>query len=76
MVEIEKISSDAEKLQSLGYPNMSKSRLCLFSSFQEKYEYFLHYLGYFWQETGRGHKSKGQNQNLTYAISPTGFLVN
>ena len=31
---------------------------------------------YFWQETERFHKSKGQNQNLTYPISPTQFLVN
>ena len=31
----------------------------LISPFQEKYDYFLQYLGYFYQETGRGHKSRG-----------------
>ena len=39
--------------------------------FRKKYYYFLHYLGYFWQETGRCHKWKDQNQNLTYSFSPT-----
>ena len=38
------------------------------SKFQEKYNYFLHYLGYFWQETGWSHKPECQNQNLTYPI--------
>ena len=47
-----------------------------FCSDREKYNYFLHYLCYFWQETGSGHKSKNQNQNLTCPISPTWFLVN
>ena len=47
-----------------------------FCSDREKYNYFLHYLCYFWQETGNGHKSKNQNQNLTCPISPTWFLVN
>ena len=33
--------------------------------FREKYDYFLHYWGYFWLEIGQCHKLKGQNQNLT-----------
>ena len=39
-----------KKLQPLGYPILSKSRLYLLSHFREKYDYFLHYLGYFWQQ--------------------------
>ena len=50
---------------------MSKFRLYLLSPFREKYNYFLHCLGYFCL----GY-SKGQNQNLTYPFSPTQFLVN
>ena len=66
----------ARKRQPLGYRNMSKSRLYLLSPFLEKYDYFLHYLGYFSQERERGHRSEDQNQNVTYPISPTRFLVN
>ena len=33
-----------EKLQPLAYLNMSESRLYLLLFFQEKYDYFLHYL--------------------------------
>ena len=65
-----------KKFQPLSYPNLSKSELYFFSLFREKYYYFLRYLGYFCQETGRGHKWKRQNQNLTYPILPTRFLVN
>ena len=32
-----------ETLEPSGYPNMSKTRSCLFSHFQEKYDYFLPY---------------------------------
>ena len=71
-----KRSNRARKLQPLSYWNMSKSRLYLLSPFLEKYDYFLHYLGYFSQERERGHRSEEQNQNLTYPISPTRFLVN
>ena len=60
-----------EKLQPLVYPNISKSSFYLLSHFREKYDRFLNYLGYFWQETGRGH-----NQNLIYPASPKRFLVN
>ena len=41
MVKIEKISSSAEKLQPLSYPNMSKWSLYLLSTFREKYDYFF-----------------------------------
>ena len=54
-------SSSVEKPQPLGYQNMSKWRLYLLSPFWEKYDYFLHYLGFFWPETRRGHQSKGRN---------------
>ena len=50
MAEIEKIRNSQDNLQPLSYPNMSKSRLYLLSSFRERYGYFLHYLCYFWQE--------------------------
>ena len=40
-----KISSIAEKRQSLSYPNMSKWSLYLLSSFREECDYFLQYLG-------------------------------
>ena len=43
-----KISSIGEQLHPLGYPNMSNSRLYLFSPFPEQYDYFLQYFGYFW----------------------------
>ena len=39
-----------------------KALSCL--PFQEKYNYLLHYLNYFWQETGRVYTSKHQNQKL------------
>ena len=42
-----KIRSSGEKLQLLGYANMSKSRLYLLSFFPEKHDYFLPYLGNF-----------------------------
>ena len=71
-----KITGSEEKLQPLSYPNMSKWSLYLISLFREKYDYFLQYLGYFYQETGRGHKSKEYNQNLTNTILSTRFLVN
>ena len=64
-------AAPSEKPQPLDYPNMSKSKLYLLFPFRKKYYYFLHYLGYFWQETGRRHKWKDQNQNLTYFFSPT-----
>ena len=65
-----------KNFQPLSYPNISKSRLYLLSSFIERYDYLLPYLGYFWQDTGRDQESKSQNQNLTYLIPPTWFLVN
>ena len=40
-----KISSIAEKRQSLSYPNMSKWSLYLLSPFREECDYFLQYLG-------------------------------
>ena len=46
-----------KKFQALGYSNMSKSRIYLLSRFCKRYNYFLHFLCCFWQETGRGHKS-------------------
>ena len=55
---------------------MSKSRFYFLYPFRKKCEYFLQYLGYFCQETGRGHYSKCCNQNLTNPISSTRFLVN
>ena len=55
---------------------MSKSRFYLLYPFRKKCEYFLQYLGYFCQETGRSHYSKCCNQNLTNPISSTRFLVN
>ena len=64
-------AAPSEKPQPLDYPNMSKSKLYLLFPFRKKYYYFLHYLGYFWHETGRRHKWKDQNQNLTYSFSPT-----
>ena len=64
-------AAPSEKPQPLDYPNMSKSKLYLLFPFRKKYYYSLHYLGYFWQETGRRHKWKDQNQNLTYSFSPT-----
>ena len=54
-----KISSCAEELLPLVYPNMSKSTFYLLYRFREKYDYFLQYLGYFCQETGWSHKSEG-----------------
>ena len=58
---------------------LSKSRLCqnqgsissLLSGKNMIEDCFLHYLGYFWQETGRNHRSKGQNQNLKCPVSHT-----
>ena len=38
------IISDGEKLQPLGYPNISKSRHNLISTFLEKHCYFMQYL--------------------------------
>ena len=57
-----KIRSNPEKLQSLSYLNISKSRFYLLSLLTEKYDYFLHYLGNFWQGTGR------KNQSVTIRI--------
>ena len=48
--EIEKIRSSVEKLQLLGYPNISISKLYLLFPFRKKYGYFLQYLGYFFPE--------------------------
>ena len=48
----QKINILAEKLQPLGYLNISKSMLYLLSFFREKYYYFLHYLGYFGRKQG------------------------
>ena len=48
-----KKNSLQKKLQLIVYPNMTKLRFYLFYPFREKYDYFLHYLGYLWQETGR-----------------------
>ena len=52
------ISSSAETLQPLSHPNMLKWNLCLPSSFRQKYDYFLQYLGYFYQKTRRGSQVK------------------
>ena len=76
MTEIEKNKYFRENLEPLDYQNMSKSRPYLLSPFREKYNYFLHYLGYICLETGQGHTFKGQNQNLAQPILPTRFLVN
>ena len=57
-----------ERLQSLGYLSMLKSSFYLLSPFREECDYFLCYLGYFWQKAGRDHKLKNQNQNVTYPI--------
>ena len=70
-----KVRSGAGILQTLGYPNMPKLRLYLPSLFGGKYDYFMHYLDYFWKEAGRGDKSESQNQTLTYPFSPTQSLV-
>ena len=75
MAEIKKVNGRAEKLQPSGYPNISKSRLYLLSPFREKYNYILHYLGYFWHETGRGHKSKGQGYFDITQLIPGQLLV-
>ena len=48
-----------------GYPNITKSRPYLFPIFQENYDYFLSYFGYFLLKRGRGHTLKIGNQNLT-----------
>ena len=39
-------------------------------------QYFLNYLIFSQQETRWAHMSKSQNQNLTYPVSSTQFLVN
>ena len=46
-----KINGGGEKLQLLGYSNISKSRFYLLSLFQEKHDYFLQYFPYFCQKT-------------------------
>ena len=76
MAEIKKVSRGAEIHRTLGYPNMPKLRLYLPSLLGAKYDYFMHYLDYFWKEAGRGKKSESQNQTLTYPFSPTQSLVN
>ena len=76
MAEIKKVSRGAEIHRTLGYPNMPKLRLYLPSLLGAKYDYFMHYLDYFWKEAGRGEKSESQNQTLTYPFSPTQSLVN
>ena len=68
--------SSQEKFQPLRYRDMSKSRLYLISTFRKKYDYFLHYLVFFGQETEQGQKSKRQNQNLAYSILATTVLIN
>ena len=71
--------SEEKRRQPLGHSNMSKSRLYISSPlFGKNTNYFLHYLGYFWQETGRviiqrvffWTGQNGQNQSLTQPISP------
>ena len=64
------------KILAIGLSKYAKIKVLSPLSFPEKYDYLMRYLDYFWQETGRGHKSKDQNQSLTYPISPTRFLVN
>ena len=48
-----------------GYPNITKSSPYLAPNFQENYDYFLSYFGYFLLKRGRGHTLKIGNQNLT-----------
>ena len=71
-----KISSSAEKRQSLSYLNMSKWSLYLISFFGKNTITFCNIWDIFTKETGRGHNSKEQNQNLTNTILSTRFLVN
>ena len=42
--------------------------------FLGKYDSVLQYLEYFYRETGRNHKSKEENQNLTNIVLSTRFL--
>ena len=48
-----------EKTSAIELSKYAKSKALSPLPFPEKYAYFLHYLGYFCQKTGRNHKSKG-----------------
>ena len=78
IVEIGKNSIGAEKLQQLGLPNVSKSRLYLLFLFREKYDYFLQYLGYFAKKedgatSQRARESKFDKTHFIHT-TPVNFL--
>ena len=53
------------KTSAIGVSKYIKlSRFYLLSPFPEKYNYFLHYLRYFWQETGHGSQVIGSESKL------------
>ena len=51
-----------KKIFTVGLSKNRKINLLL--PFQEKYNYFLPYLGYFWLEAGQDQRPKSQKQNL------------
>ena len=75
-LKFKKISSSGEKRQTLGYPNMSKSRLYLLSPFWEKTRLLFAILRLFLPGNKAGSQFKGLESNLTNPISSTRFLIN
>ena len=62
MVKIRTVKTVSEKMQSSGYPNMSKSRLSSLL-FKWKIRLLLAIFWHFWtNKTGCGQRLKGQNQ--------------
>ena len=71
--KLKKINSCAEKLQSLGYLNMSKSRFYFLTLFRKKNDYIFQYLDYFCREIGLGHK-RVKNKILQNLFHPNDSL--
>ena len=65
LTEIIKNSFLRGETSAIGLVKNVKIKVLSTPPFREKYDYFLHYWGYFWLEIGQCHKLKGQNQNLT-----------
>ena len=76
MKEIKKNKQHYGKTSAIGLFKYVKIKALSLLTFLGKIWLLFHYLGYFWQETGHGHKSQGPNQNFKYPITPTRFLVN
>ena len=73
--EIEKTKCCIGQNLAIGLSKIAKSRPYLVSIFQEKYDYFFLYFGYFdCQKEGHGHLLKGWSQNLTYPVAVSQFL--